>query len=71
MKLTKRQKNKLFQIFASEMKNSYSACYYCNLNTRRLNRKCQDCEWLNNLELTAKELNAPYWSDVENILSNE
>ena len=70
MKLTKTQKNKLFRLFANEMKNSYSACYYCKLNNKRLEQKCIDCEWLNNLELNEKELNAPYWGDVENILQN-
>ena len=52
------------------MKNSYSACYYCKLNSQRLKQNCQDCEWLDNLELTDHELKAPYWDDVENILNN-
>lgn len=70
MRLTKRQKNNLFKLFANEMKNSYSACYYCKRNGQSLKRNCQDCECLDNLELTDQELNAPYWDDVENILNN-
>lgn len=70
MRLTKRQKNNLFKLFANEMKNSYSACCYCKLNSQRLKQNCQDCEWLDNLELTDQELKAPYWADVENILNN-
>ncbi|MBQ2703170.1 MAG: hypothetical protein IJF63_04845 [Alistipes sp.] len=72
MKLTKKQKNAIFKVFAERLAHSGYGCPFCKHYSRSDEcTRCQTCDCFNKAELTERELNEPYWADVEAALENK
>lgn len=72
MKLSKKQKNTIFKVFAERLFLAGVGCPFCKQFVKGDTcKKCRECEEYSNCELTNAEANNLYWADIEAALGNK
>lgn len=72
MKLTKKQKNTIFKVFAERLYIGKVGCPFCkHFIIRDEKNQCQSCDEYSKWELTDSETKNWYWAEVEAALNNK